>query len=198
MAARKLSPKQQRFVDEYCIDLNAAAAYRRAGYKVKNDRVASVEGHRLLANPSIAAAIAAAQAARSVRTQITADRVLQEIALLAFSDLGEVLDFSGDSVRLRPGAAIPEAARRAISSVKVKRYAEGHGDDAREVEVTEFKLWSKDAALAKLAQHLGMLKQQHEHSGPGGAPIGVQVYIPHNGRDQAPTGTAGAVPVVAR
>jgi phage terminase small subunit len=147
-----LSPKQQRFVEEYLIDLNATAAAGRAGYKDPNI------GRQLITKNNVAAAIAAAQQARSERIQITADRVLQEIALIAFSDLGRVLDFAGDALKLRPPKDIPEAARRALSSIKVKRYFEGAGDDAVEVETTEFKLWSKDAALEKLLRHLGMLE----------------------------------------
>lgn len=72
-----LSAKRQRFVEEYLVDLNAAAAYRRAGYTARSDNVAAVEGHRLLSDPKIAAAISAAQAARSERTLITADEVIQ-------------------------------------------------------------------------------------------------------------------------
>ena len=43
--------------------------------------------------------------------------------------------------------------------MKVKRYVEGHGEGAREVEVVEFKLWPKDAALDKLAKHLGLFRK---------------------------------------
>jgi hypothetical protein len=48
--------------------------------------------------------------------------------------------------------------------MKVKRYAEGRGEEAREVEVTEFKLWNKLAALDKLGEHLG-LWGKHEGAG---------------------------------
>ncbi len=69
----KLTPKQQRFVSEYLIDLNATQAAIRAGYAKSG---ASVEGTRLLANAKVAAAVAAAQAKRSERTEITQDYVL--------------------------------------------------------------------------------------------------------------------------
>lgn len=59
--------------------------------------------------------------------------------------VGEILDFTGDVPKLKPACQIPEHARRAIASVKVKRYVEGTGDKAREVEVTEFTLWNKPA-----------------------------------------------------
>ncbi len=72
----KLTAKQERFVAEYLIDLNATQAAIRAGYAEKG---AAVEGSRLLANPKLAAAVAAAQAARAERIEITHDYVLTSI-----------------------------------------------------------------------------------------------------------------------
>ena len=71
-----MTPKQRRFVEEYLIDLNATQAAIRAGYAKSG---ASVEGTRLLANAKIATAVAAAQAKRSERTEITQDYVLATI-----------------------------------------------------------------------------------------------------------------------
>lgn len=78
-ARRVLTAKQRRFVREYLLDLNAAAAYRRAGYKVQSNHQASVNAARLMAKDSITAAIAAAQRQRQERTEITADLVLQRL-----------------------------------------------------------------------------------------------------------------------
>ena len=70
---RKMRPRQQRFVDEYLLDLNATQAAIRAGYSA---RTAEQQGPRLLGNVQIAAAVRAAQQARSDRLQITQDDVL--------------------------------------------------------------------------------------------------------------------------
>ena len=78
--AAKLTAKQQQFIAEYLIDLNATAAAVRAGYAKGS---AEVEGHRLLRNANIAKEIASKRLERSSRTQITADYVLgklQEVA----------------------------------------------------------------------------------------------------------------------
>ncbi|HEL2164400.1 TPA: terminase small subunit [Streptococcus suis] len=48
-----LTIKQKKFADEYIISGNATEAYKKAGYRVSSDRVASVEGHKLLRNPKI-------------------------------------------------------------------------------------------------------------------------------------------------
>ncbi len=72
----KLTPKQERFVAEYLIDLNATQAAIRAGY---SEKTAQVIGSENLSKPMIAAAVAAAQAERSERTEVTQDYVLTSI-----------------------------------------------------------------------------------------------------------------------
>jgi phage terminase small subunit len=71
-----LTPKQVRFVEEYLIDLNATAAAKRAGY---SKRTAYAQGQRLLKNVEIAAAIQKAQKARSERTKIDQDWVIERL-----------------------------------------------------------------------------------------------------------------------
>ena len=78
-----MTPKQQLFVDEYLIDLNATQAAIRAGYST---RTAAETGYENLRKPQIAAAILTATKARSERLEIEADRVLQAIAKIAFAD----------------------------------------------------------------------------------------------------------------
>src|SRR5450432_973264 len=73
-----LTGKQLRFVEEFLIDCNATAAYKRAGYKVTSDAAAQAAASRLLANPKVAAAIEAAKKARSDRTEVTIDFVVRE------------------------------------------------------------------------------------------------------------------------
>lgn len=48
-----LTVKQKKFADEYIISGNATEAYKKAGYKASSDRIAGVEGHKLLRNPKI-------------------------------------------------------------------------------------------------------------------------------------------------
>lgn len=71
-----MTPKQQRFVQEYLIDLNATQAAIRAGYSSNN---ADVTGPRMLGNVGIAAAIAEAQGRVSQRLEITAEKVLNDL-----------------------------------------------------------------------------------------------------------------------
>ncbi len=75
-----LTPKQQRFVEEYLFDLNATQAYIRAGYSEKGARVSAC---KLLANPNIASAVAAGKKERLDRTQVTVDGVIKKLARIA-------------------------------------------------------------------------------------------------------------------
>jgi phage terminase small subunit len=80
-----LTPKQQRFVAEYLVDLNATQAAVRAGYSPRTARSIASEN---LSKPDIAAAIATAKAQVSRRTEVTIEAVVAELAKLGFADAG--------------------------------------------------------------------------------------------------------------
>jgi phage terminase small subunit len=85
-----LTPKQAQFVREYLIDLNATQAAIRTGYSAKT---AYSQGQRLLRDVEIAKALAEAQAARSERTEITADMVLQELWAIGRANPNELIEY---------------------------------------------------------------------------------------------------------
>jgi phage terminase small subunit len=153
-----LNPKQARFVEEYLIDLNATQAAIRAGYRKK---AAYAVGAENLRKPQIAAAIEEAQRARSERTEITQDRVLQELATLAFSNIDHYRIAEDDTVTLAEGA--PKAAIRAVSSIKRRTIPQKSGlAPIREVEI---RLWDKPGPLKLAGQHVGLMREKVEHSG---------------------------------
>lgn len=158
-----LTPKQQRFVEEYLVDLNATQAYLRAGYRVKPTS-ARVQASRLLADPNIAEAIEAAKAARSERTQITADRVLQELARLAFVDVRRLYRDDGG---MKAPHELDDDTAAALAAVDVVEEFGPPGEEGRELVgyTKKAKLYDKGAALALAMRHLGMLKDKVEHSG---------------------------------
>ncbi len=83
MTPRPMTPRQRRFVQEYLIDLNASQAAKRAGYSARSARTT---GQKILHHPAVAAAIESAQEKRAQRTRVTADRVVTELAKVAFGD----------------------------------------------------------------------------------------------------------------
>ncbi|MCQ8279876.1 terminase small subunit [Acetobacteraceae bacterium KSS8] len=152
----ELTPKQRRFVDEYLVDLNGAAAAQRAGYTQNSSAVRASE---MMAMPAIQEAIAAAQRRRSMRTGINADRVLTEIARLGFSDLRKA--FSADGSRLlRPDEWSDDMAA-SVASMEIERRVEGKGEDAEVYHVHKIKLWDKNAALEKICKHLGLYEKDN-------------------------------------
>lgn len=93
-----MTPKQQRFVDEYLIDLNATQAAIRAGY---SPGTAYSIGNENLSKPEIADAIATAAAARAERTQIDADYVLRQAVKLherCMQEVSPITDRKGEQV----------------------------------------------------------------------------------------------------
>ncbi len=172
--ATQYNDKQKRFVQEYLIDLNATAAAKRAGYSAK---AAAEIGYENLRKPHIQEAISKAQQARSERTEITADRVLQEYATVAFTDMAHYLQLTADGGAYLDFSAIPEGGTRAISEIIQEEYMEGRGEDARQIRRTKFKLHSKLGALDSIARHLGMFVDRHEHAGHGGGTIEHRVVV---------------------
>lgn len=140
----KLTEKQQRFVDEYLIDLNATQAAIRAGYSVKT---ANEQGSQNLAKLSIQQAIAEQMAERNKRTGINQDRVVLELAKIALVKMTDIVDSQG---RIKSDASPDDLA--CIESVK---YKESESDTGSSVE-REVKIASKLKALELLGKHLGM------------------------------------------
>lgn len=149
----KLTEKQQRFVDEYLIDLNATQSAIRAGYSVKR---ASEIGYQLLQKTTVQTAIAEKMAERSRRVGINQDRVIMELAKIALVNIQDVVDTENAS--LLPGAGREDTA--AIQSVKVKRTI----SDNMTIEEREIKIADKTRALELLMRHLGMFKDKLEVS----------------------------------
>lgn len=143
--AKKLTDKQQRFVDEYLIDLNATQACIRAGYSVKT---ANEQGAQNLAKLSIQEAIAKEMAERSKRTGINQDRVVTELARIAFINPQNLIDPTDASIK--PDATEDDLA--CIQSVKVKTMDGAKGSSVER----EIKLNDKMKALELLGKHLGM------------------------------------------
>ena len=144
MGKRQLSEQRQRFVDEYLIDLNGTQAAIRAGYSVKT---AQEQSSRLLSNVMVQEAISIAMAERSKRTGVNQDRVVLELAKIAFVKMTDIVDSQG---RIKNTATDDDLA--CIESVK---YKESESDTGSSVE-REVKISPKLKALELLGKHLGM------------------------------------------
>jgi phage terminase small subunit len=177
VAERALTPKQSQFVAEYLIDLNATQAAIRAGYSA---RTANEQGARLLTNVSVHSAIDVAMKRRAERTEITQDRVLQELARIAFFDLRKLYREDGS---LKAMHELDDDAAAVLAGVDVVEMAGGAkiGGDEGVSHVPMFtkkaKIPDKVAALGLAMRHLGMLKDKTEVSGPNGGPIKTDTTV---------------------
>jgi len=146
--AAEFTAREQRFLAEYPVDLDPKAAAIRAGYpSAKAQEIAT----RLLRKPAIAAAIERMLAARRQQRCVTADRVIEEYARIAFADLRHFLDWGPNGVTLRPKESLDDWAAGAIAAIEPPG-ANGKGGRLR--------LHDKKAALDALARHLGLFSPQ--------------------------------------
>jgi len=144
-----MTNRQQRFVDEYLIDLNATQAAVRAGYSPNS---AEVTASRLLSNANVSAATRRAIAERSRRTGINGDRVLQELAKIGFANAEDIINLADGSIR--PNATRDDTA--AIQSMRAKSIPTEQG------EITEYevRLYDKIKALELMGRHLGLFNDK--------------------------------------
>lgn len=150
-----LTAKQQKFADEYLIDLNATQAAIRAGYSPKS---AGTNADKLLKNTKIRAYIEARMAEHSRRTGVTQERIIRELARIAFLDPTQLIDM--DTAELLTDAAADD--RAAIASVKVKTMS-----GETEMIEREVRFADKIKALELLGKRFGMWldKQQVDVQG---------------------------------
>lgn len=161
-AAAALPIKQRTFCEEYLVDLNGTQAAIRARYK-KNS--ASEQSSDLLTKPKIKAYIALLMKARAERTEVTPDRVILELAAIAFAridDFVRVIDEEQTvSVMDKPGS--PTESKSVSRIVEV--FATDMIDKAKLPAIAsikqgksgiELKLFDKEKALELLGRHLGM------------------------------------------
>lgn len=145
-----LTPKQERFCEEYLIDLNATQAAIRAGYSVNTaNRIAS----ELLSKLDIQEKIAELKAERSKRTEITQDRVIKELAAMAFAKATDYAQIAGNTVFIKSTTELTPEQQAGIVGIKQTQ--------AGGIEV---KL-DKTRALEMLGRHLGMFNDKLELSG---------------------------------
>lgn len=149
--------RRKKFVKEYLKTGVATTAAKRAGYSAKTARQ---QGSSLLTKPDVQAAVK-----KGIElADVTAERVLLEIARIALSDLSECFDQDGN---LRPVQEWSEDVRRAIGQVEVvTRTMPRVGKKPAVVDyVHKLKPHDKNSALGLLAKHHNLLKEKIELAG---------------------------------
>lgn len=151
-----LNEMQKRFVDEYIIDpSNITACAKRAGYSPNS---AGQMGSNLLKDPRVQAAIKEETGAAVQRTGITKERILLELAKIAFANVGDILTL--DPVTKRMGIDPEKLTRETTASLQELSVTTGSRGTTVKVKQAD-----KITALINMGKHLGMFKDQLEVSG---------------------------------
>ena len=165
----KLTAKQIRFVDEYMVDFNATQAAIRAGY---SEKTANTIGAQNLAKLSIQAEISRRQKDLQRSTEVTQERVVKELARIAFANMADYLHVETQTrtkddgtettyqiVVLSETEDLSTDQRAALANVK------------QSVNGVEIKLHDKIKALELLGRHIGMFNDKLSLSGTDGGPL---------------------------
>lgn len=135
---------------------NTGGAYQKA-YPNCSKKASDAAGSRLLKNVKVAKYLAGVQARASKKTDVTAERVLEELAKIGFSNMREFAEWGPDGVTLKISDEIPDEVAACVAEVSETITKEGGS--------IRFKLHDKPGALRDIARHLGMFTDKVEHTG---------------------------------
>jgi len=139
--------RQRRFVEEYILHHVATQAAIRAGYKESR---ASEIGALLLNRPEVAAAVELGFLSIRTSQVVTRERIEEELAKLAFSNVQDLLSFDGARVDLKNSDVIPRSVMAGVSEVATTETK--YGTSVR------LRTHDKNTALAMLAKMHGLDK----------------------------------------
>ena len=152
-AESNLTAKQQRFIEEYVVDMNGTQAAIRAGYAPRSARVAA---SRLLIKDNVTAALADKRAKISTKLEVTAERVIAELAALGFANMADYYHKNEDgTVTVDTDALLDRNRASAITQVDIQTAEDG-------AQTIKVKLADKKAALVELGKHLGLFTDRAE------------------------------------
>lgn len=151
---RGLAEQQEMFCQEYLIDLNGRQAAIRAGYSAKT---AAQQAARLLTNVKVISRIEELKKVRLHRIDVNADKVVQHLAAIAFTHLGDVAQWNAEFLNLRASDDLTYAQLMAVRKVKMTKVTV----DEVETAHTEIELRDNMRALQLLGQHFNVFNQKH-------------------------------------
>jgi len=154
----QLNAREHKFVAEFLACGNATLSAKRAGY---SEHTAYSIGHEILRKPEISACVQAGVDAMAARCEVDADKIVKDLAAVAFSNIAHYEIDDEGYVQLAEGA--PPEAIKAIQSVRCKKRVL---DDGSVVIETEYKLWDKIQALTLLGKKLRLWIDRVEQESP--------------------------------
>ena len=166
----RLTRKQQRFCQEYIVDLNAVQAAIRTGYSKSTARQ---QASRLLTKVNIQDYLTRLMKQRQERTQIKADEVIHELAKIAFSNIS---NFITEKNQIKDLSLLTREILAAVESIHiVVRYDKGNSDGY--TKRFRLKLHDKLKALECLGRHLNIFKKDNIDSDVVDILKGLREYL---------------------
>lgn len=162
--AGKVKDRIERFCRAYIVDLNATNAAIAAGYGEKS---AYKAGYRLSNNVQVKARIAELQKKQTDKLDVTAERVLGELAKMAFLDPRKFFNEDGSLKRVNE---LDDQTAASLAGIEHEKLFEHFGKgQAKEVgTTTKIKIADKGINLERLGRHLKLFTDKIEHSGLDG------------------------------
>lgn len=155
-----MTDKQKVFCDEYLKDFNATRAYKEAYPSCKKDSTARVNGSKLLTKANISEYIQGKKEELKNKTEITQERVLKEMARIAFGDIRKIYNENGGLKNIQD---LDDDTAAIITSIESVEEFEGYGQDREQIGYTKkVKTADKTKALDMLGKYFGMFKEKVE------------------------------------
>jgi phage terminase small subunit len=173
--------RQEKFAQELVKGKSGAEAYGAAGY-IRS----KVGAYRLRRLPHVAARVDELLERAAAKAEVTAERVLRELALIGFANMKDYARIGPDGDPYLDFSGLTRDQAAAIVEMIVEDFKDGRGKDARDVRRVRFKLADKKGALVDIGRHLGMFRDRTVHENPDGSAVEVGPVVifrlPDNGR----------------
>lgn len=158
----RITPRELQLLDYYygVSNFNKSDALRRLGKRNGEPLSQPNDNLAVFNRPAVKAEMERREALIRERYEVSYERVVDEIAKIAYSHLGDVLQINEDGemyINLHEASAHSLAA---LGEVTVESYVEGRGEDAQVVKRVKVKPWNKMAALEALMRHAGLSKEK--------------------------------------
>jgi phage terminase small subunit len=169
----RFTPMQRLFIEAFLVSKSITKAAIAAGCK---ERSAHAVGWKWFNTAEIRAEIDRRMAALFDRYAITSDRIIRELAKIAFANIGDFIAVQDDGSAIVDFGTATREQMASLKSIEIdERMIDGAGAGVRRVKIN---LSDKRQALMDLAKIACMLPaDRHERSGPGGGPIAFDVGV---------------------
>lgn len=153
-----LTPKQEAFCQAFIETGNASEAYRRA-YNASRMKsyVITVKASELLSSGNVAVRVAELRHSLAERCDASNEKVIREVAALAFSDIRKLFNDDGS---MKSISELDDVTAAAVSSIEVNEILTPEGNSVGFVK--KIRLWDKNSAQERLCKHLGLFEQDNK------------------------------------